>query len=510
MKVVDKIFKEIEDDIKTTKLQFKKENIGVVTEVKDEVVTLSGFDRVAYGEVIEFKRNIKGLVIDLREDEVSAIVFGDYLKISENDTALASGKILSIPVGEEFLGRVVDGFANTIDGLGKINKAAAFYPIEKIAPSVIYRKPVSTPLQTGIKALDALIPVGRGQRELIIGDRGTGKSTIAIDAILNQKNENVVCIYNAIGQRNSKIAAVVDLLKAKGAMDYTIVVAASGSDPVSLQYVSPYVACAMGEYFMSKGKDVLVVYDDLSKHAWAYRQLSLILRRPSGREAYPGDVFYLHSRLLERACCLDEKYGGGSLTALPIIETQEGDVSGYIPTNIISITDGMIYLETDLFNAGIRPAVNVGISVSRVGSAAQTKAMKQVAGKLKLELAQYRELAAFAQFEAELDEKTKKFLDRGARMIEILKQNKHQNLDLAHQVLILWIGVNGYLDNLSVSKIGEFERNFFAKIELTNKKIINNINKKRTLDRDDEERLKKIVEEFIKNNYELPSSQEKN
>lgn len=507
MKLPDDIFGKIKQEISTSKIKFERENFGIVKEVKDEVVFFKGCDNIRFGESVEFKEGIKGLVIDLKEEEVGVIVFGNYLKIGENDIVKASGKILSVPVGDNFLARVVDGLGNPIDGLGEIN-ATTFYPIERIAPSVIYRRPVDSPVQTGIKAIDALSPIGRGQRELIIGDRGTGKSTIAIDTILNQKNENIICIYNIIGQRNSKIAAVVDLLKRKGAMDYTIVVSASAADPISLQYVSPYTACTLGEYFMDKGKDVLIIYDDLSKHAWAYRQLSLVLRRPSGREAYPGDIFYLHSRLLERACRLDEKRGGGSLTALPIVETQEGDISGYIPTNIISITDGQIFLETDLFNAGIRPAINIGISVSRVGSAAQTKAMKQVAGKLRLELAQYRELAAFAQFEAELDEKTKKFLDRGGRITEVLKQNKNQPLDLARQVLILWAGVNGYLDSLPVSKIEEFERKFLEYIELKDKKIIDLINKYKILDKKIEDQLPQLVKELMRTYYSPQNTEE--
>lgn len=500
MKITDQIFKEIEQEITASRFSVKEENVGFVLEVKDEAVVLSGLQNVCYGEIINFKDNIKGMVIDLKKNQVEAIIFGDYTKISQNDMAKGTDEVLSVPVSDNFLGRVVDGIGQPIDGLGKI-EASASYPVERIAPGVIYRKSVDIPLQTGIKVIDALIPIGRGQRELIIGDRGTGKSTIAIDAILNQKKENVICIYSIIGQRNSKIASTVDLLKRKGAMEYTTVVAASASSSASLQYIAPYAACALGEFFMDKGRDVLIVYDDLTKHAWAYRQISLVLRRPSGREAYPGDIFYLHSRLLERACRLDKQYGGGSLTALPIVETQEGDVSSYIPTNIISITDGQIFLETDLFNAGIRPAVSVSISVSRVGSSAQTKVIKNVAGRLKFDLAQYRELAAFAQFESELDPSTKKFLDRGARITELLKQKKHEPFSLSYQVLILYTAVNGYLDNLPVNQILDFEQKFLKYIETRGKKIIESIEKDKTLEEKHEKKLNQIIDEFIKIHY---------
>lgn len=506
MKAIDQIFKEIERELSLKQGAPRQENIGEVEEVKDEVVFLSGLDNAFYGEMIDFGNKIYGMVIDLTEDLVGTIVFGDYKKIKQGDIAKGTGRVFSVPVSEKYLGRVIDPLGQVIDGSAQI-ETTDYRPIEKIAPGVIYRRPVNTPLQTGIKALDALIPIGRGQRELIIGDRQTGKSTIALDTVINQKGQNVICIYNFIGQRKAKIAAAVELLRQKGALDYTIIVASSSSDPSSLQYISPYAACTIGEYFMEQGKDVLVVYDDLTRHAWAYRQLSLVLRRPAGREAYPGDIFYLHSRLLERACRMDEKYGGGSLTALPIIETQEGDISGYIPTNVISITDGQIFLETDLFNAGIRPAINVGNSVSRVGSSAQTKAMKQVAGRLKLDLAQYRELAAFSQFESELDEKTKAFLDRGARMTEILKQDKNQPLDLAHQVLIIWVGVNGYLDHLPVRQVSEFEKKFFQYIDLKGKKILQAINENKAIDVKIEEKIKGLVEEFIKVNYPKNESQ---
>lgn len=497
IKLGESVYREIEEKILTTKEEIAFQDQGKVEEVRDEVIIASGLQTAFYGEMVKFENETLGMIVDLTEEKVGIIALKDYQKIKEGEIVWRTGEVLSMPAAEEFIGRVVNPLGEPLDGLGEI-KFEKKQPLEKIAPGVIYRRPVNTPLHTGIKALDALIPIGRGQRELIIGDRQTGKSTLAVDTILNQKGENVICIYNFIGQRQAKIAQTVEILRQRGAMEYTIVVASSSSDSVSLQYIAPYAACALGEYFMEKGKDVLVIYDDLTRHAWAYRQISLVLRRPAGREAYPGDIFYLHSRLLERACRLDEKYGGGSLTALPIVETQEGDISGYIPTNIISITDGQIFLETDLFNAGIRPAINVGISVSRVGSSAQTKAMKKVASRLKLDLAQYRELSAFAQFESELDEKTKKFLDRGARMVEILKQGKNQPLDLAHQVAIIWVGVNGYLDQIPVSKIKDFEEKFYKFIEKKGKEILQKINKTGDLDEKTEEKLKKLTEEFIR------------
>lgn len=508
MKITDSFIKEIEEQLTGIKVGLEEENVGIVHQVSDGVVTLSGLAHVAYGEVITFPNQVKGMVVDLREDEVATIVFGDYTTIREGYVAKSTGQVLSVPVGDACLGRVLDGFARPIDGQGEMNSDKT-YPVERIAPGVIYRKSVDTPLQTGIKAIDGLIPIGRGQRELIIGDRGVGKSTIAIDTILNQKNQNVLCIYAVIGQRSSKVASVYDVLKKRGAMEYTTIVSASSSDAASLQYIAPYVACTLGEYFMDQGRDVLVIYDDLTKHAWAYRQISLILRRPSGREAYPGDIFYLHSRLLERACRLDKEMGGGSLTALPIIETQEGDVSSYIPTNVISITDGQIFLESDLFNAGVRPAINVGISVSRVGSAAQTKAMKQVAGRLKFDLAQYRELAAFSQFESELDSATKKLLDRGARMTQLLKQKKNEPLSLAQQVLILWAGTQGYLDTIPTNKVTHFEERFLSFCMLKATKIIQDINEKKIIDPKNEEKLHTLIKDFMKT-YESTPNTKKN
>jgi F-type H+-transporting ATPase subunit alpha len=471
--------------------------VGYVCQVKDGLVILSGLNNVSYGELIEFENGIQAYVVDLTEDEVGAIVLGDYLKIKLGDRAIALGKILSIPVSEKLLGRVVNPLVSPLDGKGEI-LANKFYPLEKIAPSVIYRKPVSAPVQTGIKAIDALIPIGRGQRELIIGDRGTGKTTIAVDTILNQKDQNLICIYCAIGQRNSKVAQVIDLLEKKGAMDYTIVVSASASDPSSLQYLAPYAAITMGEYFMDKGKDVLVIFDDLTKHAWAWREISLILRRPAGREAYPGDIFYLHSRLLERACRLDEKYGGGSITALPIIETLEGDVSSYIPTNVISITDGQIFLETDLFNAGVRPAINIGLSVSRVGGAAQAKAMKKVAGKLRLDLAQYREMAAFSQFESELDEETRKFLNRGAKLTTLLTQKKNSPYSLADELILIWAVNKGFFDQIPAKKLVEVEEKILILFQTEGKILRRRINKNKDFDEKDEKEMEVLVKKVLK------------
>jgi len=471
--------------------------VGYVSQVKDGVVILSGLNKVSYGELIEFENGVQAYVVDLTENSVGAIVLGDYLKINLGDRAVALGNILSIPVSEKLLGRVVNPLVFPLDEKSEI-LADKFYPLEKIAPSVIYRKSVSTPVQTGIKAIDALIPIGRGQRELIIGDRGTGKTTIAIDTILNQKDQNLICVYCAIGQRNSKVVQVIDLLEKKGAMDYTIVVSASASDPSSLQYLAPYSAVTIAEYFMDKGKDVLVIFDDLTRHAWAWREISLILRRPAGREAYPGDIFYLHSRLLERACRLDEKYGGGSITALPIIETLEGDVSSYIPTNVISITDGQIFLETDLFNAGIRPAVNVGLSVSRVGGAAQSKGMKKITGKLKLDLAQYREMAAFSQFESELDEETKRFLNRGAKLTALLTQKKNNPYSLADEIILIWAVNKGLFDVVPLDKLTEIEEKILTLFQVEKKLLRNQINKKKDFDEKDEKEMEFLVKKVLR------------
>lgn len=494
MKLIDEYLKTLEKELKN-KPKIATEETGIVSQVKDGVVILEGLDKVAYGELIEFKKNVLGYVIDLTEDEVGAIILGDYTGIAAGDKAKALGYTLSVPVSEALLGRVVDSLGLPLDGKTPI-KSKTFYPVEKIAAGVVKRHQVNVPLQTGIKSIDALIPIGRGQRELIIGDRGTGKTTITVDTIINQKGEDVVCIYCAIGQKNSKVAAIVELLKKNGADKYSIVVNASAADSVAMQYLAPYTASAIGEYFMDRGLDVLIVYDDLTKHAWAYRQMSLILRRPAGREAYPGDVFYLHSRLLERACRIDKKYGGGSITALPIIETLDGDLSAYIPTNVISITDGQIFLETDLFNAGIRPAINVGLSVSRVGGHAQTKAMKSVAGKLKLDLAQYRDLAAFSQFESELDEETKKFLNRGAKVTQVLKQKKNKPLSLAQQVAILWSASKGYLDTLPIEEIDKFENKLLETLKLKGKKWLEKINKNKIMDEKDGKDLEKMIKDI--------------
>jgi len=494
MKLIDEYLKTLEKELQN-KPKITSEETGIVSQVKDGVVILEGLNQVAYGELIEFKKNLLGYVIDLTEDEVGAIILGDYTGIAAGDKARALGYTLSVPVSDAILGRVVDSLGNPLDGKTPI-KSKIFYPVEKIAAGVVKRQPVNVPLQTGIKAIDALIPIGRGQRELIIGDRGTGKTTIAVDTILNQKGQDVICIYCAIGQKNSKVAAIVELLKKNKADAYSIVVSASASDSVAMQYLAPYTACAIGEYFMDKGKDVLVVYDDLTKHAWSYRQMSLILRRPAGREAYPGDVFYLHSRLLERASRIDKKYGGGSITALPIIETLDGDLSAYIPTNVISITDGQISLETDLFNSGIRPAINVGLSVSRVGGNAQTKAMKSVAGKLKLDLAQYRDLAAFSQFESELDEETKKFLNRGAKVTQVLKQKKNRPMSLAEEVAIIWAASNAYLDKIPVDQIEVFETKLIDTLRLKGKKWLEKINKNKIVDEKDAKELEKIIKDL--------------
>lgn len=497
MSVLDQYLTQIEKEITADrKIKVATEEVGTVSQLRDGIVILQGLDNVSYGEVIQFESGPKAMVIDMLPEGVGAVVLGEYLNIQSNETARATGQILSVPVSDAILGRVVNPLVEPLDNGPKI-EAEKYYPVEKVAVGVVYRKSVTVPLQTGIKSVDALIPIGRGQRQLLIGDRVTGKTTLTIDIILNQKKENVICIYCPIGQKNSKVAATVDLLKKQGAMDYTVVVSAGAADPVTMQYIAPYSATAIAEYFMDKGRDVLIIYDDLSKHAWAYRQISLILRRPAGREAYPGDIFYLHSRLLERACRMDEKYGGGSITAIPIIETLEGDLSAYIPTNVISITDGQIFLDTELFNSSIRPAVNVGTSVSRVGGNAQTKAMKQVAGKLKLDLAQYREMAAFSQFESELDEETKKFLNRGARLTQILKQKKNSPYTLALQVAIIWAVTKGYLDSMPIGKIEAFEEKFIEDLRNRGTHLIERLNKNKIVNKEDEEDLKKFVEDNV-------------
>ena len=471
-------------------------DVGHVVEVGDGIARLEGLSRARYSELLEFSNGVIGMVLSLEEDSVGAIILGDYSELKEGDEVRCTERIAEVPVGETLIGRVVNPLGQPIDGKGPI-PATKKRPMERVAPNVVMRKSVDTPVQTGIKAIDSIIPLGRGQRELIIGDRSTGKTAVAIDTIINQKGGDLICIYVAIGQKASKVAQVVATLETYGAMDHTIVVAVNASESAALQYLAPYAGCAMGEEFMEQGKDALIVYDDLSKHAWAYRQVSLLLRRPAGREAYPGDIFYLHSRLLERAAKYAPEHGGGSLTALPIIETQAGDLSAYIPTNVISITDGQIYLETDLFNAGIRPALNVGLSVSRVGGNAQTRAMRQVAGRLRLDLAQYRELAAFAQFgTSDLDRATRAQLDRGQRITEVLKQPQYAPMPLAKQVMILYAVVNGFLDDVSVDRAKAFEDAFHRFMDSAHPQIGEKIATEKVLNVETEEALKTAIVEF--------------
>jgi F-type H+-transporting ATPase subunit alpha len=489
---ISRIIKEqIRDYDKTVEIQ----EVGTVLSTGDGIARIHGLDKVAAGELLEFPHGIFGIALNLEEDNVGAALFGETHMIKEGDTVKRTGRIAEVPVGKEMIGRVVDALGTPIDGRGPIETKER-RRIELKAPGIVARQPVKEPLQTGLKAIDGMIPIGRGQRELIIGDRQTGKTAVAIDAIINQKGGNVICIYVAIGQKRSTVAQVVDRLREAGAMDYSIVVAATASESAPLQFIAPYSGCTMGEYFRDNGGHALVIYDDLSKHAVAYRQLSLLLRRPPGREAYPGDVFYLHSRLLERAAKMSSDRGGGSLTALPIIETQAGDVSAYIPTNVISITDGQIFLESDLFYSGVRPAINVGISVSRVGGNAQIKAMKQVAGTLRLELAQYREMAAFAQFGSDLDAATQKQLNRGARLVELLKQGQYQPLAVEQQVVIIYAGTNGYVDDLPVAALKRYEQELFAFISSRHPDVFADILQKRELDGDLRGKLNKVLEEF--------------
>ncbi len=472
-------------------------DVGTVVEVGDGIARIQGLQNAMASEILEFANGTLAIALNLDEDTVGAIIMGEYSGIQEGDIVRSTGRISSVPVGDALIGRVVNALGQPIDGKGPI-ETDKFRPVERIAPNVVVRKSVDTPVQTGIKAIDAMIPIGRGQRELIIGDRQTGKTAIAIDTIINQKGKDLICIYVAIGQKRASVAQVVATLEKYGAMEHTIVVAATASDPAALQYLAPYAGTAMGEEFMEQGKDALIVYDDLSKHAWAYRQVSLLLRRPPGREAYPGDVFYLHSRLLERSAKLAPEYGGGSLTALPVIETQAGDVSAYIPTNVISITDGQIYLEADLFYAGIRPALNVGLSVSRVGSSAQTKAMKQVAGRMKLELAQGRELAAFAQFGSDLDKATQRQLDRFQRLTQLLKQPQYQPLSLSQEVMIIYAGTNGFIDGIDITRIPEWEQKFYQFMASSHPEIGNAIERDKKLTPETEDALKMAIEEFNK------------
>jgi len=499
--IIDQLKKQIEnfETVTTT------EKVGTVLEVGDGVAKISGLSDVMASEMLEFTNSneagtnnhesIYGVALNLEEGQIGAMILGAFENIKEGDTVKSTGKILSVPVGEKLIGRVVNPLGEALDGKGKI-ESDKFYPVEKIAPGVITRKSVSVPVQTGIKAIDAIIPIGRGQRELIIGDRQTGKTAIAIDTIINQKGKDLICIYVAIGQKESRVARIKAELEKNGAMEHTILVIAGASDPAALSFIAPYAGCAMGEYFMDQGKDVLIIYDDLSKHAWAYRQISLILRRPPGREAYPGDIFYLHSRLLERSARLSEACGGGSITALPIIETQAGDVSAYIPTNVISITDGQIYLESDLFYKGVRPALNVGLSVSRVGSSAQNKAMKKVAGKLRLDLAQYRELEAFAQFGSDLDEATRKQIERGKRTVEILKQDQYAPMSVENQIAILFALTNGFMDDVVVEKVRKWEVDFHKYMNTQQKKFMQELSEKKELTEEIVKKLEKAIKEF--------------
>lgn len=487
----------IRQQIEKYEVQVEVADVGTVIYIGDGVARVYGLEDCMYSELLEFPGGVYGMALNLEEDNVGAVILGPYAHIREGDVVKRTGRIASVPVGEELIGRIINPVGMPLDGKGPI-KSQKFRPIERIAPGVIYREPVNTPLQTGIKAIDAMIPIGRGQRELILGDRQTGKTAIAVDTIINQKGQGVICIYVAIGQKASTVANVIEKFREYGAMEHTIVVVATASDPAPLLYIAPFAGCAIGEEFMEQGKDVLIVYDDLSKQAAAYRELSLLLRRPPGREAYPGDIFNLHSRLLERACKLHPNYGGGSITALPIIETQQGDVSAYIPTNVISITDGQIYLEPDLFYAGIRPAINVGLSVSRVGGKAQRKCMRQVAGRLRLDLAQYRELAAFAQFGTDLDKATLARLRRGERLTELLKQDQYCPMPLEEQVMSIYTGVHGYLDDLPVDKVRDFEAEFLKFMRTQYPDVGEAIKRDLEIKPEVEEKLKRAIEEFKK------------
>ena len=496
----DEITQLIREQIENYESKIAVDEVGTVISLGDGIARLYGLDKAMAGELLSFPHDVKGIAMNLEEDQVGSVLLGDYTEVREGDEVKRTGQIMSVPVGEAVVGRVVNSLGQPIDDKGPV-ASDKYIPLERLAPGVISRQPVREPMATGLKAIDSMIPIGRGQRELIIGDRQTGKTAIALDTIINNKGGDLICIYCAIGQKRSSIAQVVKTLTDFGAMEYTIVVAASASEPAPMQYIAPYAACAMGEYFRDSGRHALVIYDDLSKHAASYREISLLLRRPPGREAYPGDVFYLHSRLLERAAKLSNDLGGGSLTALPIIETQAGDVSAYIPTNVISITDGQIYLETDLFNSGIRPAVNVGLSVSRVGFTAAIKAMKQVGATLKLELAQYRELAAFAQFGSDLDKATQAQLARGERLVEVLKQNQYSPLPFSKQILIIYAGTNGYLDDLPVEQVRPFEKALYEYVDTMNPGLFESIMKKKALDEqlkaDMNKALKECKERFV-------------
>jgi F-type H+-transporting ATPase subunit alpha len=490
----DEISQLIREQIENYETKIAVDEVGTVITLGDGIARVYGLDKVMAGELLQFPHGVAGLAMNLEEDQVGVVLLGDYTEIREGDEVKRTGRIMSVPVGDAMVGRVVNSLGQPIDDKGPI-ATKEFIALERIAPGVIDRQPVREPMATGLKAIDSMIPIGRGQRELIIGDRQTGKTAIALDTIINSKGNDLICIYNAIGQKRSSIAQVVKILEDAGAMEYTIVVAASASEPAPMQYIAPYAACAMGEYFRDNKKHALVIYDDLSKHAASYREISLLLRRPPGREAYPGDVFYLHSRLLERAAKMSDKMGGGSLTALPVIETQAGDVSAYIPTNVISITDGQIFLETDLFNSGVRPAVNVGISVSRVGGSAQIKAMRQVAGSLKLELAQYRELAAFAQFGSDLDKATQNQLNRGSRLVEILKQGQFSPLPFSKQILVIFAGTGGHFDDMPVEQVRPFEMELYKYVDMTNPGLLQRIMEKKVLDDGLKVEMTKVIKE---------------
>lgn len=503
----DKIFSELAKKIAEYEVIEKAVDTGEILSLGDGIASLSGMSQAKMGEIVTFPGKIEGVVINLRKDEAGVIILGDFLKLKEGDIAKTTGKLLSVEATYNLLGRIINPLSLPLDGKGPVlhGNDTKEMLVERIAPGILFRKSVDTPLQTGIKAVDAMIPIGRGQRELIIGDRNTGKTTIATDTIINQAALNrkkgakkVICIYVSIGQKQSKVVQLVQKLEQYGAMAETIIISASSSDPVSLQYLAPYSGCAIAEYFMEKGEDVLIVYDDLTKHAWAYRQISLTLRRPSGREAYPGDIFYLHSRLLERACKLDDKYGGGSITALPIIETQAQDISAYIPTNVISITDGQIYLEPDLFYQGVRPAINVGLSVSRVGGKAQLKSMKQVAGRLRLELAQYNELSAFAQFGSDLDPASLEIIERGKRLIKILNQSQYSPVELQNQLILIWFVTKGFLDNVEVDKCLDMSYEFVDFVKAEFPKLEEAVYSKEGIDKSVEEKLEKLAARFKK------------
>jgi len=485
----------IKQQIKNYQTRLEVADVGTVMQVGDGIVRIHGLEKAIAGELLEFPGDVYGMVLNLEEDNIGAVLLGSDKGIKEGDTVKSTGRVVEVPVGDALIGRVVNALGQPIDGKGPI-VTDKYRRVERVAPGVIERKSVDTPLQTGIKAIDSMVPIGRGQRELIIGDRQTGKTAIAIDTIINQKGQNVLCIYVAIGQKASTVAQLVSTLEKHGAMDYTTVVASTASELAPLQYIAPYAGCAMGEEWMEAGKDVLIIYDDLSKHAVAYRAMSLLLRRPPGREAYPGDVFYLHSRLLERAAKLSDERGGGSLTALPIIETQAGDVSAYIPTNVISITDGQIYLETELFNAGVRPAINPGLSVSRVGGAAQIKAMKKIAGPIRVELAQYRDLASFAQFGSELDKATRDTLAQGERIMEVLKQPQYRTMSVEHQVLILFAATKKYLMDIEVSEIKRFEKEFIEFIDTKYSDIVTSIRERKEIDEALEKQIDGAINEF--------------